>query len=111
MTATLEQKRAAARERQRRHRTGEAAPPVRRVYLKVAVATPPLDGPACARSDQSPDLWFSEIPEDQALAVAICSGCPVRRVCHVKAEANRERFGIWAGTDRTEVRRTRRGAA
>jgi WhiB family redox-sensing transcriptional regulator len=109
MAATPEQKRAADRERQRRHRAGETAPKTRRVYLKVAVATPPMGGPACARSGQSPDLWFSEIPEDQALAVAICSGCPVRRVCHAKAEANGEQFGIWSGEDRAQVRRA--GAA
>jgi hypothetical protein len=107
---TTEQRRAAARERQRRHRNGEAAPTIRRVYLQVAVATPPLEGPACVRSGQEPDLWFSEIPEDQALAQAICATCPARRACHVKAEANGERFGVWSGEDRAQ-RITRRGAA
>jgi WhiB family transcriptional regulator, redox-sensing transcriptional regulator len=110
MAATPEKQRAGARERQRRHRAGENAPPVRRVYLKVAVATPPLTGPACARPGQDPDLWFSEQPEDQALAQAICATCPARRACHVKAEANGERFGVWAGDDRGQ-RVARRGAA
>lgn|SRR4051794_14253309 len=108
MTAADERRRAAARERQRRHRAGEPAPKRRQIRLRVANATPSAGGSLC--TDEDPELWFSDNEEDQALAKAICAACPVRQVCHAKAEANSEQYGIWAGEDRT-LRRTRRRVA
>lgn len=105
---TLQRQRELNAERVRRHRAGLPAPKRVVVRIRNAEPTPSLGGAACAGED--PDLWFSENPEDQALAVAICRACPVRLACNVKAEANGEQFGIWAGENRA-VRRTRRRAA
>lgn len=50
------------------------------------------------------DLWFSDDPADQALAVTTCRVCPVRRQCLTTALAQGEEHGIWAGTTPTNRR-------
>lgn len=55
---------------------------------------------ACRTADASPDLWFSEQPEDVAKAIATCGGCKVRTWCDLWAQRNGERVGVWAGVDR-----------
>jgi len=47
------------------------------------------------------DLWTSDAQAERALAVQHCAGCPVLTACGAAAEANSERFGVWAGVDRT----------
>ena len=75
--------------------------------------TPPLwDGPADPTDVPAPagpwrdraacftawDVWFSDDPQDQALATTTCGLCPVRRQCLTTALAQGEEHGIWAGT-------------
>ncbi|SRR5260370_33960072 len=74
-----------------------------RVALPVAVAVPDLTGAACIGAD--PGLFFPErVTDDISAAVAICSRCPVRARCAQRAEANGERYGVWAGVDRSASR-------
>jgi len=47
------------------------------------------------------ELWMSDFPEERALAATLCHGCPVITACGEAAEANAEKFGVWAGVDRT----------
>jgi hypothetical protein len=56
-----------------------------------------LPGAACLGAD--PALFFPEAGEAEALAVAICAGCPVRAACYERAVQNGERSGIWGGVN------------
>lgn len=49
------------------------------------------------------DRWTSESAEDRAWAASVCVtlGCPVIEVCGAAADEHDERFGVWAGVDRT----------
>ncbi|BAK36062.1 hypothetical protein MLP_30480 [Microlunatus phosphovorus NM-1] len=51
------------------------------------------------------DVWLSDDPDIRALAADWCTGCPVREQCHNAAEAGDEKFGVWAGIDRTPPKR------
>lgn len=51
------------------------------------------------------DLWTSERAEDREAATFRCTGCPVIGVCRDYATAAREKFGTWAGVDRTKPTR------
>jgi hypothetical protein len=46
-------------------------------------------------------MWLSEQAQDRAQAVKLCRGCPIFRECGEAASAQRERFGVWSGQDRT----------
>ena len=46
-------------------------------------------------------LWLADDAEDRAIARRLCNPCPVLAECHDAAEANNERFGVWAARDRT----------
>ena len=46
-------------------------------------------------------MWLSESHAERAIAAQLCAGCPVFGPCGTAAEARRERFGVWAGVDRT----------
>ncbi len=50
---------------------------------------------ACA--DLSPDLFFSEIPEDVKSAQRLCSTCPVILECDQWATETRQEYGVWGG--------------
>lgn len=50
------------------------------------------------------ELWTSDSPEDRALAVERCQGCPLIRECHQAAEERGERWHVWGGFDRTPSR-------
>ena len=57
-----------------------------------------LPGAACAF--EAPALFFPDgDAEAEAKAVAICSGCPVRMPCYLRAVQNGERFGVWGGVN------------
>lgn len=58
--------------------------------------------PHCADQEVS-HLWLSEHPEERALAIRLCQGCPVLIECWGAASARRETFGVWGGVDRTRV--------
>lgn len=56
------------------------------------------------------DLWLSDDYDERAQAAAWCNGCPVWQECGAAAESRQERFGVWAGQDRTPDTRTKRAA-
>jgi WhiB family transcriptional regulator, redox-sensing transcriptional regulator len=56
----------------------------------------------------SPDLFYSEEPDDIEAAKAVCSGCPSRSPCLEYAMTNKEDHGIWGGTTPPERRTMRR---
>ena len=49
--------------------------------------------------------WVSDDSRERAQAALWCRGCPVLAECGEAAEEADERFGVWAGVDRTGVRR------
>jgi hypothetical protein len=89
-----------ARARGENPETASARQPWRRLNLPVAV----LDlGDWRTRAGclgEDPDLFFSHLPADIEKAQQVCAGCPVKRQCHARADANQEEYGIWAGVDR-----------
>jgi hypothetical protein len=95
------------RERTAKHRSraknrGEAPPGLQRsgrFLLPAAVPIPDFSQGACVGED--PELFFSPDEDDIARAESLCHGCPARVACRQWADANGERFGIWAGEDRS----------
>lgn len=56
-------------------------------------------------SGYDPDIWFPD-PQDHATrrkAEQICATCPVTAECLAAADEARERFGVWAGMERTDI--------
>jgi hypothetical protein len=49
------------------------------------------------------ELWLSESEAERAQAAKLCGGCPVFDQCGEAASARREKFGTWAGVDRTPI--------
>lgn len=47
------------------------------------------------------DRWLSEDPDQRAEAAELCPRCPVLDACRESADAHKEKFGVWAGVDRT----------
>ena len=47
----------------------------------------------------NPDLWFSDNDRDKIEAKLICLDCPLKVACKSTAIENREKYGIWGGTD------------
>ena len=79
-----------------------------REQLSRALLTLAEDGQRPRCSD-APHLALSDDAADRAIASRWCDGCPIFDACH---EAGRyERFGVWAGQDRTPVAKSgdRRG--
>lgn len=57
-------------------------------------------------NQQYVDYFFSEEPEEIAVAKELCSICPVRKECLQTALNNKEVWGIWGGRDEVEIRNT-----
>lgn len=57
---------------------------------------PNLPGAVCAQVD--PELFYPEVGESTADAIAVCNICPVRQACLAWALDRREFFGVWGGT-------------
>ncbi len=49
------------------------------------------------------ELWCSDDADDRAQAARWCVGCSVLTECADAADERGERFGTWAGVDRTIV--------
>lgn len=47
------------------------------------------------------EMWLSEDEDERAAAASWCEGCQVFAECSNAAEAAGEKFGVWAGVDRT----------
>lgn len=58
------------------------------------------------------DRWTSDVPDERAWAASVCASlrCPVIAQCDVAADETHEKWGVWAGVDRTPTNR-KRGAA
>ena len=70
---------------------------------------------AVFRGDRVPcagrEEWVSEDVDERAEAARACRPCPVTALCAAAADEHREKFGVWAGVDRTPRPRRREGAA
>lgn len=62
-------------------------------------------GPTPCRGPDA-DLWTSERADEREAAAYRCAGCPVIVPCAAYSAAARERFGTWAGVDRTPGKAT-----
>ena len=58
---------------------------------------------ACRGVD--PSLFFPENRADGEAAKRICAGCPVRLLCLELAIVNREKEGVWGGTNERQRRK------
>lgn len=68
----------------------------RALHDTIAQATRPT--PCSAE----PDVWAEPLTDDlAATAATLCGRCPALTECRLFADLNRERLGIWAGTNRT----------
>jgi Transcription factor WhiB len=56
------------------------------------------------------ELFLSDDPHERRQVAPLCLTCPVLIECRSEAGANDERFGVWAGVDRTPNRPQRRAA-
>lgn len=56
---------------------------------------PPCGEPGAA------DLFLSDDSETRLSVAGHCHGCPILAECEAAAVENRERFGVWAGVDRS----------
>ncbi len=66
--------------------------------------------PPCTRPDNW-RWWTSEDGAERAQAAQLCHGCAITAACRAAADAHRERFGVWAGKDRTtRQHRNKQGA-
>lgn len=54
--------------------------------------------PPCSGGDE----WLSDDPADRARAAEWCQPCPIIAACGAAADEAREKFGTWAGRDRTK---------
>ena len=77
----------------------------RRLRLRIGLPVLGAWVRSAACRDEEPELWFSPDPSNVATAQAICARCPVRPQCSAAADANAERWGVWAGTDREHAGR------
>ena len=49
------------------------------------------------------DRWTSDDREEREYAASACSPCSARADCHAAADETKEKFGVWAGVDRTHT--------
>ena len=55
----------------------------------------------CTADPDTSHFWLSELEGERAIAARLWAGCPVLAECSDAAVAGGERFGVWAGIDRT----------
>lgn len=70
------------------------------------------DGPAPCEAD--PEGWWPDAdssPQEVAVMVRCCAGCPARAECLEFAVAADERDGIWGGLTRAQRRRAKANEA
>ena len=59
----------------------------------------------CQQSGSTRDYWTSDVREEREWAAASCRFCPVLPECRAAVEQMKERWGVWAGADRTRSSR------
>ena len=96
------------RRRERDTRTNRA----RRARMRAEAAgprptVPPLP-PAIPPCTGNPALFFPDTEAEEAQAIAICRGCPLRQRCLARALANGEVWGIWGGHNFEHLNRNER---
>lgn len=47
------------------------------------------------------ELFMSDDPHQRRKVAPLCLTCPVLIECRLEADTNDERFGVWAGADRS----------
>lgn len=73
----------------------------------LAALTATTPGLPCRTTD--PELWFSRVTADRALAIALCRECPIRTACAQYALDHPELRGVWGGTTTADRRQFRTG--
>lgn len=58
---------------------------------------------------RDPEPYHSDAPGERAEAAEACGSCPVITACATYADAAGERWGVWAGIDRTKTTTKRKG--
>ena len=64
--------------------------------------------PPCADGSGA---WTSDDHDERALAARLCRPCPILTECGAAADSTKERFGVWAGVDRTQPTSSKRKGA
>ena len=64
--------------------------------------------PPCADGSGA---WTSDDRDERALAARLCRPCPILTECGAAADSTKERFGVWAGVDRTQPTSSKRKGA
>lgn len=67
-----------------------------------------LDEGTVTPCQSAPDAWTAAEQETRARAALACAGCPLLEQCGDYAAAAGERWGVWAGHDRTTRPQARR---
>lgn len=70
------------------------------VQIRTPDSLPPPPWPGAACTGLPTDLFYSDDPDDEAAARAICVACPTAAVCRLWSR--REPAGVWAGLNRTQ---------
>ncbi|WP_432542320.1 WhiB family transcriptional regulator [Kineococcus sp. SYSU DK002] len=84
-------------------------PDALRAFWTLSKALDDVDGRVPCRG-RTEDLYADD-HRARRQAAALCADCPVLAQCGAFADANGERFGIWAGVDRTPTQPARRRTA
>ena len=64
--------------------------------------------PPCADGSGA---WTSDDRDERALAARLCRPWPILTECGAAADSTKERFGVWAGVDRTQPTSSKRKGA
>lgn len=78
-----------------------------RLALALAGLLAEGERPPCCGSG----AWVSEDRDERAVAARLCARCSLIAECAAAADSTKERFGVWAGVDRTQPAGRRKGAA
>ena len=80
-----------------------------RLTVALLSLTDRNERPPCGDPGTS-DLWTSEDADERAQAARWCHGCPISDACSDAANETGERFGVWAGFDRTTTQTRKRAS-
>lgn len=52
------------------------------------------------------ESFFADKPTQRKRALSMCQGCPVRKQCLLEALEEAQIWGVWGGTDESDIRRS-----
>ena len=65
--------------------------------------------PPCRADKATLNCWTSDDPDERQWAAWRCAPCTILDACHAAADESGERWGVWAGVDRTPPKQIRPG--